>query len=181
MPLAMKTMTDYLVAFGAADIAHTEKTYLAHAIGVYRSMKLWRADDELCRAALFHSIYGTEGFQDLTLPVSRRGELRDLIGERAELLVYANCAMDRDSFHALVEQDLQRYILGDRLSGGTIDLSRAQYQDLLRLHLCDFLEQVERSGAWNAQRSSFAAMARRLGQPALDAYQDVFSREPKTN
>ncbi|NKB68101.1 MAG: hypothetical protein GKR89_13650 [Candidatus Latescibacteria bacterium] len=181
MPLAMKTMTDYLVAFGAADIAHTEKTYLGHAIGVYRSMKAWQANDELCRAAMFHSIYGTEGFQDLTLPVARRGELRYLIGAPAELLVYANCAMDRASFHALVEQDLQRYSLVDRLNGGTIDLSSAQYEDLLRLHLCDFLEQVERSGAWNAQRHSFAAMARRLGQPALGTYQTTFDREPKTN
>ena len=102
----MKTMTNYLIRIGADKIPHTRKTYLGHAIGTYRDMKSWGASDALCCAAMFHSIYGTEGFQDFTLPLAQRDELRALIGEYAELLAYANCAMDRASFHALVDADL---------------------------------------------------------------------------
>ena len=102
MALPMKTMTNYFLEIGADKVAHSEKTYLAHAVGTYRNMKEWGASDELCRAAMFHSIYGTEGFQDFTLPVERRDELRQLIGEYAELLAYANCAMDRASFYGQV-------------------------------------------------------------------------------
>ena len=58
-----KDLTNYIISLGAADISHTDKTYLAHAIGVYNDMKAWQGNDDLCRAALFHSIYGTQGFQ----------------------------------------------------------------------------------------------------------------------
>ncbi|MEE3367750.1 MAG: hypothetical protein VX346_00260 [Planctomycetota bacterium] len=98
MALAIDAMTDFLIDFGAKEVPHTKKNYFAHAVSVYRDMERWQADDEVCRAAMFHSIYGTEGFQTLTLPLNRRGELRGLIGVRAEKLVYANCAMQRQAF-----------------------------------------------------------------------------------
>ena len=65
MDYKFKDLTDYIIALGAAEISHSDKTYLAHAIGVYNDMKAWNGTDELCRAALFHSIYGTQGFQSL--------------------------------------------------------------------------------------------------------------------
>ena len=86
-----KQLTNYIIEIGAAQVEHTEKTYLAHAIGVYRDMQSWGSDEDLCMAALFHSIYGTELFQDFTLPLERRGEVRELIGERAEYLAFLNC------------------------------------------------------------------------------------------
>ena len=70
-------------------------TYLAHGAGVYRDLKSWGCSQELCDAGMFHSIYGTELFQDFTLPLERRGEVRNLIGERAERLVYLNCCLLR--------------------------------------------------------------------------------------
>ena len=181
MILPMKTMSDYIIRIGADKIPHTRKTYLAHAIGVYQNMKSWEADDELCRAAMLHSIYGTEGFQDFTLPLDRRDELRALIGEYAEAMAYANCAMDRASFYALVDQDLDNYRIEDRLTGGYIDLCNEEFEDLVRLHLCDFLEQVERSEAWDAQRQTFRAMSQRLGGAALESYDSIFAREPQPN
>ena len=81
----LKTLTDYIISLGAAEVNHTEKTYLAHAIGVYNDMKAWNGTPELCRAALFHSIYGTQGFQGFTLPLERQPELRALIGAAAVL------------------------------------------------------------------------------------------------
>ena len=181
MVLSMKTMTDYLVEFGAEKVPHTRKTYLGHAVSVYQDMKAWQAEDELCRAAMFHSIYGTEGFQTLTLPLDRREELRTLIGERAEKLVYVNCAMDRESFYGQVDQYQDDYQIKDRLAGGTIDLSHVEFEDLIRLHLCDFLEQCERTDHWHYKRETMRVMSERLGGAAREAYEATFAREPRSD
>ncbi len=180
MTLPMKTMTEYIAHLGAAKIPHSRTTYLAHAVGVYKYMQSWEVDDEMCRAAMFHSIYGTEGFQDFTLPLDRRQELRELIGDRAELLAYANCAMDRNSFFDLADKYQDRYLITDRLSGDHIDLSNEEFEDLMRLHFCDYLEQVERSQGWDCRRSQFRLIGERLGGVALESYNSTFAREPRS-
>ena len=60
-----KLMTDFLVAAGVEDVAHTHNSFLAHLIGVYRYMETRGCNEELSRAGMFHSIYGTELFQGL--------------------------------------------------------------------------------------------------------------------
>src|SRR5947209_4683761 len=99
-----KQYTDFLLGLGVDQVAHTEKSYLAHVIGVYRDMEAEGCSEELCRAGMFHSIYGTELFQRFSLPLQRRPDVRALIGERAEWIAYLNCAMDRTSFDRAVEQ-----------------------------------------------------------------------------
>lgn len=43
-----------------------------------------------------------EGFQGVCLPLSKRPEVREVIGEAAELIAFANCVMDRASFDDLI-------------------------------------------------------------------------------
>jgi len=181
MHVPLKKLTDYVVALGAARLAHTQGTYLAHAIGVYRDMKSWDADDEVCCAAFFHSIYGTDTFQDFTLPLDRREELSRLIGDRAERIAYANSAMKRDSLDAQIDLEASRYVLDDRITGGAIKLSRVDFDDVVRVHLCDWLEQIERSTrlTWDYRRVPFRKMAERLGGKPLEAYDQTFAREPR--
>src|SRR5437879_4718059 len=105
MTASFKQLTDFLVGMGIEKVSHTKKTYLAHLIGVYRVMKDCGCEEDVCRAGMFHSIYGTEQFQGFKLPLERRPELRDLIGERAEQLGYLNCAMDRATFDPALEQE----------------------------------------------------------------------------
>lgn len=178
MKLPMKTMTDRIIALGADKVQHTGKTYLAHAIGVYKLMKSWGEDDEICRAAMFHSIYGTEGFQDFTLPLEQRDAMREFIGDRAEWLAYVNSAMKRDTFYCQVALTREKYPITDRLTGDTMQLTVQEFQDLIRLHLCDMLEQVERDNVWDSQREIFRQMAVRTGGAALECYDTVFAREP---
>ena len=98
-----KQLTDFLISIGVDQIEHTDKGYLAHAIGVHNDLRDWGCGSDLCRAAMFHSIYGTEFFQGFTLPLERRREVRDLIGERAEQLAYWNCAINRKAFDLAVQ------------------------------------------------------------------------------
>ncbi len=177
MQPTFKELTNYIISLGAADVAHTEKSYLAHAIGVYNDMKAWGGSDELCRTALFHSIYGTQGFQSFTLPLDRQPELRALIGDYAERIAFANCFMDRDTLDAQVANSTAPYPILNRVTGETMVLSKAEYDDLICVHLCDWLEQAPRVRNWDYRRTAYRQMAERLGGMALAAYDRVFALE----
>jgi hypothetical protein len=172
-----KRLTDFLVGLGVEDVKHSNKSYLAHLIGVYRLMESHGCSEEACRAGMFHSVYGTQRFQGFTLPLERRGEVRELIGERAEHLAYVNCAMDRATFDRAVEQTAGPYLIRDRITGQTVELSAADFDDLCRVHLYDWLEQVPRSKEWNYRRPAYRRMAERLGREAEEAYDRVFTAE----
>jgi hypothetical protein len=177
MDKGFRKLTDFLVGLGAEQVGHTHKSYLAHLIGVYRDMESGGCCEEVCQAGMFHSIYGTEKFQRFALPLARRPEVRDLIGERAELLSYINCAMDRASFDRAVEQSAGPYRITDRLTREEITLRQQDFDDLCRVHLFDWLEQVPRSKEWDYRRAAYRHMATRLGGAALQAYDTVFAAE----
>ncbi len=174
----MRRFADFFKELGAAEIGHSANTYLAHASGVYRDLKSWGCSQELCDAGMFHSIYGTELFQKFTLPLERRSEVQELIGERAERLVYLNCCMLRDSLDESLKREQGPYILKDRFLQQEIELSKEDYDDLCRIHLCDWLEQVVRGDRWDLRRQAFRSMAERLGGVARQSYDRVFSMEP---
>jgi hypothetical protein len=177
MDTSVKPLTDFLVGLGVAQVAHTEKSYLAHLIGVHRDLAEQGCPEEVCRAGLFHSIYGTERFGGFKLPLERRPEVRALIGERAERLAYLNCAMDRASFDRAVAQPSGPYRIVDRLTGDAVELSAADLDDLGRVHLYDWLEQVPRSRRWDYRRRAYRLLAERLGPAARAAYDRVFAGE----
>jgi hypothetical protein len=173
----LKNLTDYLRRLGIEEIPHSGKSYLAHLIGVYRDLEAWGAPVDVCRGGMFHSIYGTEFFQGFKLPLEMRDEVRELVGERAERLGYLNCAMDRASFDKAVEQPSGHHRFRDRLTGQETELSREDFDDLCRIHLCDWLEQVSRSQKWDYRRPAYHAIARRLGGVAQQSYDRVYAQE----
>jgi hypothetical protein len=174
----LKRLTDFLVGLEIEKVPHTESTYLAHLISVHRDMRRFGCTDEVCRAGLFHSIYGTERFQGFKLALERRPELRQMIGERAEKLAYLNCAMDRASFDRALFRGEEPYRFTDRITGEPVELNAADFDDLCRVHLYDFLEQIPRSHWWDYRREAYRAMAERLGDVAVTAYDRVFAAAP---
>lgn len=176
-----KTMTNFLVSMGTEDVPHTEKNYLAHLINVHRLMESEGCDVELCRAGMFHSIYGTETFQRFKLPLERRGELRELIGPRAERLAYFNSAMDRTTFDAAVARTEDPARFRDRITGEEVVLGKAEFDDLCAVHLYDWLEQAVRSRfGWDYRREAYERMARRVGERAVAARQRVYAQETQS-
>jgi hypothetical protein len=150
---------------------------LAHLIAVYRSLESQGFAEDVCRAGMFHSIYGTERFRGFTLPLERRVEVRALIGDRAERLAYLNCSMDRASFDRVLDQAGELYRIVDRITAEEVALSRRDFDDLCRVHLFDWLEQVPRSQEWGYRRAAYRRMAQRLGEQAEAAYDRVFAQE----
>jgi hypothetical protein len=177
MDKAYKQMTDFLVGMGVEQVPHTHKSYLGHLIAVYRSLESQGFPEDVCRAGMFHSIYGTERFRGFTLPLERQSEVRALIGDRAERLAYLNCAMDRASFDHAIDQAGESYRIVDRITGEEVALPRRDFDDLCRVHLFDWLEQVPRSQEWDYRRAAYRRMAQRLGEPAQAAYDRVFAQE----
>jgi hypothetical protein len=179
----MSATFDELVAFLAAEgtegVAHTQGSFLHHLIAVYRDLEKWGCDEELCRAGMFHSIYGTEKFRKFALPIERRDEVQTLIGRRAELLAYCNCVMDRASFDRAARQPEGPYEIHDRVTQQTLTLSGSDFDDLCRVHLCDWLEQVPRSQQWGYRFEAYKQLANRLGGVAQVAYQAVFANAPE--
>ncbi len=174
-----KRMTDYLIGIGIEHIPHTKKTYLGHLIAVYRMMQAEGCGEDACQAGMFHSVYGTERFQGFKLPLERRGEVRDLIGERAERLAYINCAMDRASLDRVLDQPAGPYRILDRLTGQEIELSTEDFDDLCRVHFYDYMEQVPRGREWNYRRAAYLRMGQRIGSKAVQMYERVFAQEER--
>lgn len=175
----LKRMTDYLLGVGAEEVAHSQKSFLAHLVAVHRLMEVQGCSEEVCRAGMFHSIYGTQLFQGFKLPLERRAEVRDLIGVRAEWLAYLNCALDRPSFDTALNGEGDQYTFTDRITGEPVRLNRVDFDDLCRIHLYDWLEQVPRSRhGWDYRRAAYRRMAERLGPAAIAAYDRVFAAEP---
>ena len=166
-------LIQYMRQIGATGIEHSDGSYLGHAAGVYRDLKAWGCSDELSNAGLFHSIYGTEIFQRFTLPLEKRDEVRALIGDRAERLVYLNCAIVYASFDATVARDQRPYTMTDRFCGDQVEIAEDDFADLCTIHLCDRLEQFPRSRDVDFRPQVFRHLAERLGGVAAEAYKRV--------
>lgn len=126
-----------------------------HLKGVQAVLRYWDAPDHLTKAGLFHSIYGTEGFQGFALPLTERNAIRSLIGERAEKLAFIFCMVDRSTLDETVyrwnESDVANhdhdavFTLRARPEMGRfpIHLNKEEWLDFVELTLGDWLEQVE--------------------------------------
>jgi hypothetical protein len=172
-----RSMTEFLVQLGTTDVEHTGKGFLAHLVGVYQDLERWDADVDVCRAGMFHSIYGTQLFQNFCLPLSRRGDVQDLIGERAEWLAFLNSVMDRPAWDRIfLEQTGERAVV-NRLTGEKYLISQRDFDDLTTIHVCDWLEQVPRSQDWNYRRDAYQAMAEYLGGIAEEECARVYGLE----
>lgn len=74
---------------------HPGGTLLEHLGRVRGLLAEWGADPWIQAAGLCHATYGTDGFDEMLLPVAERAVLTGLIGGRAEALVYLYASCDR--------------------------------------------------------------------------------------
>jgi hypothetical protein len=155
----------FLAALGTDDIPHGSRvdsegksigSFLDHLSGTEAQLREWGCDDAICLAGLYHSVYGTEGFQGFTLSVADRGVVRGVIGERAEAVAYFNCVMDRESLDRMTVEHQHRGAAPTEppalplrarpnpelgLDGSeSFSLSAEQFSDLITVHLADHLE-----------------------------------------
>mmetsp|Transcript_26211 Transcript_26211/g.57401 ORF Transcript_26211/g.57401 Transcript_26211/m.57401 type:complete len:319 (-) Transcript_26211:1819-2775(-) len=124
-----------------------------HLKGVQAVLRYWGSPSYLTNAGLFHSIYGTEGFQGFSLPLSERPAVKDLIGVKGEKLAFVFCMVDRSTVDETVfawkeedsasSQSIYNFRARPELGRFDIVLTKEEWLDFLELSLADWLEQVE--------------------------------------
>jgi hypothetical protein len=65
------------------------------------------------------------------------------------------------------------------VTGHARSLSKAEFDDLVCVHLCDRLETLPRSRNWDYRRAAYRQMAERLGGVALADYRSILALEPR--
>lgn len=189
------------------ELAHTGSTMFdEHLRGVQAILRYWNSDTAISNAGLFHSIYGTEGFQGHKLPLKNRDFIRSLIGKRAERLVWIFCVVDRLSVDQTVHEYIQtgqynKTTFYSRIEYGRFPIileNEEEWLDFIELTLADWLEQVEGAAmkenplfgfkvgeAWSYRRTAYAEMAQILlktRSPRLEVayrmHREIYDSEP---
>ena len=91
-------LVDYLKDIGCDKQKHSggSRSLLHHLVAVSILLSERGCSDDLCKAGLFHSIYGTSHFKSKTVSLDERDKIKKLIGEWAETLVYEFCMLPKD-------------------------------------------------------------------------------------
>lgn len=97
---------------------HKAGTFRHHLVGVARALALWQQPRDVRLLGLLHSVYGN-AFVDLVKfdAASERGRLAQLVGARAEHLVYLFCTISRTQF-------VQRVMAGEIEADGSLVLEK---------------------------------------------------------
>ena len=87
-------LVDYLKDIGCDKQKHSggSRSLLHHLVAVSILLSERGCSDDLCKAGLFHSIYGTEYYNFDAEKITRE-EIKKQIGEKSESLVYEFCSM----------------------------------------------------------------------------------------
>ena len=53
---------NYLISKKTQEVPHYNKNLFQHLINVYKKLRKWKCNEDICYEGLFHSIYGNESF-----------------------------------------------------------------------------------------------------------------------
>lgn len=105
MPANLVYHLEQLSCLGADRVTHKNGTLLQHLQGTWSLLKDWQNSETVCLAGLYHSVYGTGGFEQQLVPLSERRIISALIGDKAEQLVYLFGACDRPVTHPRIGRE----------------------------------------------------------------------------
>jgi (p)ppGpp synthase/HD superfamily hydrolase len=99
-----KNCLEFLFRHNCHSILHSKSTFLNHLINTFKILKKWKQREDLCYAGMFHNIYGNKYF-NANLKVSRE-DIQNLIGEKAEELVFKFVNIERKDIAKSKNKDL---------------------------------------------------------------------------
>lgn len=111
---------DFLYEKNCHKIGHFHSNFLDHFIGTFNILKKWRQPENLCVAGMFHNIYGNlysiskNEYFNPNLNVNRE-EIKNLIGEAAEEIVFRYVNSDKDTINDSNDSELIILNLANRL------------------------------------------------------------------
>jgi hypothetical protein len=132
------------------SMPHSDLALLDHLLGTRELLVKWEARPALCDAGLFHSVYGTEYYEHLAIPLTMRNEVQQLIGDEAESLAWLFCMIRRETLFENPGPEGE-YRVQHRLTDEWLPLTKIQFQDLLTLNIANCLEPFPRC-SWSERR-----------------------------
>ncbi|MFE3500175.1 DUF6817 domain-containing protein [Kitasatospora sp. NPDC059160] len=113
---AWSHIEEFLRAHEADRTPHPGGTLLAHLTRVAARLADWGTDSAVQTAGLCHAAYGTDGFDGALLALDERATLVDLLGDRAEAIVYLYASCDRAAVYPRLGRD-ETPLFHDRFTG----------------------------------------------------------------
>ncbi|MBA2649048.1 MAG: hypothetical protein H0U75_05500 [Legionella sp.] len=136
-----------LITLGADDFKHLNGSLITHLNGTYKLLKFWQAEIELCTAGLYHAIYGTSGLNNVLISINCRKDIQEIIGNKAERIVYTYCACNRDFFWPQIGIKTNP-IFEDRFTGDKYYLSLNELKEFCELTVANELEIAKNNHAF---------------------------------
>jgi hypothetical protein len=136
-------LVEFLERRGAARVGHGRRTFLHHLSGTAAILERWGGDDRVCKAGLFHSVYGTERFRTSLVSSTEREQVQQAIGVDAERLVWLFCSIHRASLFSSLGVD-EAAKLKPRNGGPALAATQREIVDLVWLF---WANEIEQSGA----------------------------------
>jgi hypothetical protein len=135
---------------------HSDRGLFDHLRGTRQLLVEWGARPALCDAVCFIRFTAPKHYEQTAVPLTRRDEVQQLIGEEAESLVWLFCMMRRETFFLDLGKDRSTSVQ-HRETGEQIPLSGTQHQDLLTLLFANSMEAFPRC-SWFERRSMSMAL-----------------------
>jgi hypothetical protein len=127
---------------GAHRVQHSGATLLSHLLGVAAILLEWECDADVCRAGLFHSVYGTATFRNALFYERERDLLRRALGEPAERLVWLFSVVRFSEVYRQASEDY--YLARRRDAEEPLALS---VEDISALNIMAFANMIEQAPA----------------------------------
>jgi Domain of unknown function (DUF6817) len=169
-----------LAELGADELQHINGSLLSHLEGTYGLLKAWGNREGLCKAGLYHAVYGTFAFESSLVDLKKRERIAVLIGPEAERIVYYYGACDRDYFYPRIGRLDEPNFL-NRFTGQFENISKQMVGDLLELTLANELEIIKKDDAFLAERrvkyeSLFDRFEPFVSAKGFEEYKRVFNK-----
>lgn len=171
-PSVEPRLAGLLQSLDAHRVLHSKRTLAEHLVGTYELLRSWGNDEVVCRAGLFHSIYGTRVFKIRCADFSSRKMVRDVIGAPAEFLAYLFCIADRDSFFSGARTT--PHVIRDAVGNTDLAVTRRVLASLLEIEAANIVEHLPRRGRETRRnmrwfRNAFAGCRGFISPDAADA------------
>jgi hypothetical protein len=151
----------WLRQHGAEEIAHPGGTLYAHLSRVHDRIREHGLDVHLQLAGLAHAVYGTDGFATALTDLTDRATVRELVGARAEALIFLYGGCDRARSWRRLPKTGE---VVNRFTNRVETLDSAQLRSFVDLTIVNELDVIEKDPAVAAKhgeyfRTLFAAWA----------------------
>mmetsp|Transcript_38624 Transcript_38624/g.97043 ORF Transcript_38624/g.97043 Transcript_38624/m.97043 type:complete len:437 (+) Transcript_38624:16-1326(+) len=141
---------------GFQYFAHARDTFANHLRGTWGILNAWGQPMDICRAGLFHTIYGGDLFIFSTLDPfeeeASRPRLRDVVEEEAEALTWDFGTLARGlvnaSLHASRWATLEDHMSLHSFVGAEKNLTAKQIAKIMVVTMADYLDQLVEINLW---------------------------------